>query len=90
MCFSRSLEFKILTTDNHPYRRLMDLDVNFRLVTPVHSRLLSDIEGNPRVSLQKRGQIPTKLRIPLINKIIMLLFVPLNPGIHFHWVTIQI
>jgi len=47
MCFSRSLEFKILTTDNLPYRRLMDLDVNFRLVTPVHSRLLSDIEGNP-------------------------------------------
>ena len=47
MCFSRSLEFNILTTDNLPYRRLMDLDVNFRLVTPVHSRLLSDIEGNP-------------------------------------------
>lgn len=33
--------------DKQPYRRLMDLDVNFRLVTPVHSRLLSDIEGNP-------------------------------------------
>jgi hypothetical protein len=47
MCFSRSLEFKIITTDNLPYRGLVDLDVNFRLVTPVHSRLLSDIEGNP-------------------------------------------
>ena len=47
LCSPSFLEFLLLTTDNDHYHRLEPLLETFPVVTPVHSRLLSDIEGNP-------------------------------------------